>query len=146
MRHHHRLTAVEAATDVKSRIIFETPENTDRHTIARNRSFSGYKLDSALLQQTGQARHIPLPHQHIPQHHKLDRAERNSNLTVEGIKKKYGFSSSKPAPSQNNSPLQSIVNREKPNLESYHPAMNNLKNKYELKNKPVYNSLAGYAR
>lgn len=81
MRQHHRPGTAEAITDVKSRIVFETPENTDRAGIARNRSFSGYKLDVALLQSTGQARHIPPQNLYIPQP-KHDRVERNTNLTV----------------------------------------------------------------
>jgi hypothetical protein len=62
--------------DVKSRIVFETPETTDRQGITRNRSFSGYKLDSALLHHTMETRNM----QQINDKHK--KTERTSNLTV----------------------------------------------------------------
>jgi hypothetical protein len=66
----HRPTTNEAITDVKSRIVFETPENSDRQTITRNRSYSGYKLDTALLQQTGQAKYLLAAKHHVPQQYK----------------------------------------------------------------------------
>jgi hypothetical protein len=47
-----RPTAVEMDKNVKSRIVFETPEATSRLGAARNKSLTSYKLDSSPLHQT----------------------------------------------------------------------------------------------
>lgn len=65
--------------DVKSRIVFEVPEG-EKLGIARNRSYSGYKPTSEVAKIKRQENN---PYQ--------DRSTAERQLTIESIKKKYGF-------------------------------------------------------
>lgn len=161
--------APEVHHDIKSRIIFEEPEGEsmlgNTTNLARNRSYTGYKYDKVMREPAldGQlSKRAPSNgvDRAVVDPERMDR----TSLTIEGIKKKYGFTSkpqahlfdnqpiiAQPSQPKHDTPFKNLANTErfrdtgaKMSVDLGKPSIVDIKSKYQHK-RPSFSGFIGHS-